>query len=66
MTKKTVLFYLIFIIGNAAFAQAKLFEPKRISNDQAFGLAIAPNGQELFYVNSYGGRDTLRIFPSKK
>jgi Tol biopolymer transport system component len=37
-----------------------------ISNGEVFGIAISPLGDELFYVNAYGGRDSLHIFHSKK
>ncbi|MEQ8711735.1 MAG: hypothetical protein RIC80_01895 [Cyclobacteriaceae bacterium] len=46
--------------------QVALFEPGRISDNQAFGIALAPDGNYLLYVKSYGGRDTLKIFQSHK
>ncbi len=46
--------------------QATLFEEKTISNNGAFGLTISPDGNESFWVNSNGGRDTLTIMQRKK
>ena len=46
--------------------QVQIFEKELISNGEVFGIAISPLGNELFYVNAYGGRDSLHIFHSKK
>lgn len=61
-------FYIVtFItISNIAFGQVKLFEPTVISDNQSFGLTISPKGKEVFFVKSFGGRDTLQIFHSIK
>lgn len=60
-------FALIFlIISKITIGQVKLFEPTLISNNQSFGLTISPDGKEVFFVNSFGGRDTLQIYQSKK
>ncbi|MBC7934205.1 MAG: PD40 domain-containing protein [Rhizobacter sp.] len=65
MTK--VIYLLTYIlISNIAFGQVKLFEPNLISDNQAFGLTISPSGKELFFVKSFGGRDTLQIYHSMK
>jgi len=55
-----------FLITNIAMGQVEVFEPNLISNNKSFGLTISPNGKELFYVKSFGGRDTLQIYQSKK
>ena len=60
----TILTVLIFSYNSRG--QAEIFEPNLISDNKAFGLTISPNGQELFYVKSFGGRDTLQIYQSKK
>lgn len=46
-------------------AQVKKFD-QNISNGEAFGMAISPDGNDLLFVNAYGGRDTLKIFQSSK
>lgn len=58
---------LVFLSANC-FSQhkAQLFEPETISKNDVFGLTISPNGDEAFWVNSNGGRDTLTIMQSKK
>ena len=54
------------IISNITFGQVKLFEANIVSDNQSFGLTISPNGKEIFFVKSFGGRDTLQIYHSKK
>tara|TARA_Y100000385_G_C12974681_1_gene585619 strand:+ start:123 stop:980 length:858 start_codon:yes stop_codon:yes gene_type:complete len=63
--KNYLLFFLAFY-SPIIFGQVELFEKPLISNDEAFGIAISPKGDDLLYVNSFGGRDTLRIYHSKK
>ena len=63
--KNYLLFFLAFY-SPIIFGQVELFENPLISNDEAFGIAISPKGDDLLYVNSFGGRDTLRIYHSKK
>ncbi|AEI51387.1 TolB family protein [Runella slithyformis] len=58
--------FLFVVISNIAFGQVKLFEPQLIPKNQSFGLTVSPNGKELLFVKSFGGRDTLQIFYSKK
>lgn len=60
--------YLLTLIlaSNIAHGQVKLFEPDLISDNQSFGLTISPNGKEIFFVKSFGGRDTLQIYHSMK
>lgn len=65
MTKYFYIFTLI-LISKSVFGQVKLFEPNLIPNNQSFGLAVSPNGKELLFVKSFGGRDTLQIFYSQK
>ena len=48
-----------FLFTNISLGQVEIFEPNLISDNNAFGLTISPNGKELFYVNSFGGRDTF-------
>ena len=48
------------------FCQIEMFEKGLISNDDAFGLSLSVDGNELLYVKAYGGRDSLRLFHSKK
>ncbi len=55
-----------FLITNISFGQVEIFAPNLISDNKAFGLTISSNGKELLYVKSFGGRDTLHIYQSKK
>ena len=59
-------FYVFLLFSSVAFGQAKLFEPKLISDGQSFGLTISPDGRDLFFVKAFGGRDTLQIYHSEK
>lgn len=63
---KWIFLFKLVLVSAMTFGQAKLFEPEMVSDNQAFGLTISPNGKELFYVKSFGGRDTLQIFYSQK
>lgn len=64
--KRHIYLLTFILIANIAFGQVKLFEPNIISDNQAFGLTISPNGKELLFVKSFGGRDTLQIYHSTK
>lgn len=64
--KKITLLFCMLASSAISMGQAKIFEPILISDNTAFGLTISPNGKELLYVNSFGGRDTLQLFQSKK
>lgn len=64
--KTNIYLLTFFLITNISFGQIKVFETNLISDNQAFGLTISPNGKELFFVKSFGGRDTLQIFHSTK
>lgn len=66
MSRNVLFSVLLVAIANIAVGQAKIFEPGLISDNQAFGLTISPNGKELLFVKSYGGRDTLQIYQSSK
>jgi hypothetical protein len=55
-----------FFVLQTGYSQVEIFMPGLISNNDAFGIAISPDSKHLFYVKSYGGRDTLRIYESKK
>ncbi|MFY7652526.1 MAG: TolB family protein [Chitinophagaceae bacterium] len=66
MSIKTFLFCSFFIAATSLYAQPTIFEPTLISNNEAFGLTISPDGKELFFVKSFGGRDTLHIYTSYK
>ena len=65
MTRHSYLLTFI-IFSNITFGQVKLFEANIVSDNQSFGLTISPNGKEIFFVKSFGGRDTLQIYHSKK
>ncbi len=62
----TSLFSLLFATSILAQNKVTLFEPTKISNNGEFGLSISPDGNEAFWVNSNGGRDTLSILHSRK
>src|SRR6476620_8998296 len=55
-----------FFITTFAFGQIKQFEPNLITDNDAFGVTISPDGNMLLYTKAYGGRDSLRIFQSRK
>jgi Tol biopolymer transport system component len=55
-----------FFLLQSGYAQVEIFEPGLISDNDAFGIAISPDNKHLFYVKSYGGRDTLRIYTSHR
>jgi Tol biopolymer transport system component len=64
---KFFLFLIISILlAKTSDAQSKLFAPGIVSKGSQFGMAMAPNGNTVFYVQSYGGRDTLRIYQSQR
>lgn len=46
--------------------QVTMFQPKVISNDEEFGITIAPDGDEVLFMRAYGGRDSVHIFQSSK
>lgn len=64
--KKNIYLLTLIIVSNIAYGQVKLFEPNLISDNQSFGLTISPNGNEIFFVKAFGGRDTLQIYHSRK
>lgn len=57
---------ILSLVSTLAQSQVKIFEPGLISDNQSFGLTVSPNGKEIFFVKSFGGRDTLQIFHSIK
>lgn len=57
---------LLLILSHWTKAQVELFEQGLLSNGQQFGMTISRDGDELFYVKAYGGRDSLRIFRSER
>lgn len=61
-------FICLIILGsyNAAFSQARVFEPDVISNDEVFGASFTPDGKEVYFTAAFGGRDSLQIYYSKK
>jgi len=64
--KTTTLYFLFTTAVQAQTEPAKLFESPLISNNQVFGLSVAPDGNRLFFVNSNGGRKKLQIMESEK
>lgn len=64
--KKNIYLLTLIIVSNITYGQVKLFEPNLISDNQSFGLTISPNGNEIFFVKAFGGRDTLQIYHSTK
>jgi Tol biopolymer transport system component len=64
--KYLFVFAVLLTYNKDAKAQAKVFAPGIISNGEQFGMAMAPNGNALFFVRSFGGRDTLRIYQSQR
>jgi hypothetical protein len=56
---------ILFLIGSIQ-TKAQIFEPGLISNNGVFGFTLSPKGDEAFWVQSNGGRDTLIIMQSHK
>ncbi len=56
---------LLFTTLNTS-AQPELFLPEVFPTDEAFGLALSPDENELFFVHSHGGRDSLRLMYAVK
>ena len=61
-----ILFLACLLTGSQLYAQIKIFEPQHISDDQSFGISIAPEGNQLLFVKAYGGRDSLHLFESRR
>ncbi|MEZ4902692.1 MAG: hypothetical protein R2822_13550 [Spirosomataceae bacterium] len=58
---------LVFVSSVAIYAQQpRLFEPNLISKGGVFGFTSSPKGNEAFWVQSNGGRDTLVIMYSQR
>ena len=55
-----------FFITTFTFGQVLQFEPNLIADNDAFGVTVSPDGNMLLYTKAYGGRDSLRIFQSRK
>lgn len=66
MVKSFLTFLSVILFSNICFCQVQIFAPNLISDHKAFGLTISASGKELLYVKSFGGRDTLQIYQSKK
>ncbi|MBC7866972.1 MAG: PD40 domain-containing protein [Gloeobacteraceae cyanobacterium ES-bin-316] len=66
MNVKIIWMLFVQSISGTVFSQATIFEPVTISNDKVFGASLSPNGKQIFFVNAFGGRDTLQIMESKK
>jgi hypothetical protein len=60
------LLLILFTTISTAQQIATIFETGKISNNGVFGLTISPDGNEAFWVNSRGGRDSLTIMQSHK
>lgn len=62
------IFFMFFLVIQQvpAYSQARLFEPDVISTDQVFGGSFTPDGREVYFTMSWGGRDSLQIFHSRK
>lgn len=62
--------YFIFLgtmfVASATISQVTIFEPGNISNNTVFGAAFTPDGRHVYFVNAFGGRDTLQLFQSTK
>lgn len=59
-------FLLLTISFFTAAQQPEMVEPGLISNGGVFGFALSDKGDEAFWVNSNGARDTLIIMRSQK
>lgn len=62
--KKILLLLLLIASGFISFAQAKLFAPGIISNNDVFGITISQDNNKAYFVRSWGGRDSMRIYES--
>lgn len=61
-----ILIISLSLFTSQIFGQAKLFAPEIFKTNDVFGLAISPDGKEIFFVKSWGGRDSLSIYHAKK
>ncbi|MFT3678051.1 MAG: hypothetical protein QM781_19320 [Chitinophagaceae bacterium] len=64
--KQLAIFLSAFFLYTQACAQAILFEPGTISNNDAFASSLSPDGKEFYFVKSYRGRSRLEIWMSEK
>jgi Periplasmic component of the Tol biopolymer transport system len=56
----------LLLCNHSVFSQATLFEPGLFPTNEAFGLTISPDENELLFVHSFGGRDSLRLMYARK
>lgn len=59
--------YACFMLGFLMTVAAQTVEPfehGNLSNGDAFGLTLSPDGKTAVFVKSYGGRDSLHLFTS--
>ncbi len=63
----------LLLTGPAALAQqsdrlykAQFVAKDTISTGDVFGFAVQPNGNQAFFVRSYGGRDTLHLYTATR
>jgi Tol biopolymer transport system component len=63
---KLTLIAAAIMIPSLCFSQSIIFEKDIISTDDVFATAFSPDGKELFFVKSFGGRVKLQLWSSKK
>ncbi len=64
--KSFILFLGFFACLAQSQAQVKPFAPEILNSKDIFGLTVSPDEKEIFFVKSWGGRDSLAIFHAKK
>lgn len=64
--KQLAIFLCVTLFYTQISAQAILFEPGTISNNDVFASSLSPNGNEFYFVKSYRGRSRLEIWKSEK
>lgn len=64
--KQLAIFLSVTLFYTQMYAQAILFEPGTISNNDVFASSLSPGGNEFYFVKSYRGRSRLEIWKSEK
>lgn len=64
--KKYYLFLIVIVFVKHASSQVERFEPALFPDGRYFGLTISPDGKEMFFVKTFGGRDSLQIHQATK
>lgn len=64
--KIIVFFFSLSFCTSHLLGQVKPFAPEIFKHNDVFGLAISPDSKEIFFVKSWGKRDSLSIYHATK